>query len=236
VRREDDRVTRWLKKNWRDPNWESATFVRAMLLARMVNWPPTLELIGYPKRWDSQKIIATIEQAAEVGKAWGAAYVITTCGKQMSKPLYVVENVCRAVPLGWPLHTGPNTLEALSNSLRAIDGLGAGFLAAQVVADLKNTPLLANAKDWWTWAIPGPGSRRGLAKYFNSIVTPNDHQWQEGLKIVIAETQPLVTKEIGMVHAQDWQNCLCEYDKWRRVKDGEGRPKSKYSPEGAYQA
>ena len=28
--------------------------------------------------------------------------------------------------------------------------------------------------------------------------------------------------------AQDVQNCLCEFDKYERVRLGEGRPKSKY--------
>jgi hypothetical protein len=31
------------------------------------------------------------------------------------------------------------------------------------------------------------------------------------------------------LHAQDLQNCLCEFDKYERVRLGEGRPKAKYN-------
>jgi hypothetical protein len=32
----------------------------------------------------------------------------------------------------------------------------------------------------------------------------------------------------------DIQNCLCEFDKYERVRLGEGRPRSYYKPETAY--
>ncbi len=34
-------------------------------------------------------------------------------------------------------------------------------------------------------------------------------------------------ERIGLhgLHAQDLQNCLCEFDKWMRVRLGEGKPK-----------
>ena len=31
-----------------------------------------------------------------------------------------------------------------------------------------------------------------------------------------------------MIHAQDLQNCLCEFDKYERVRLNEGRPRSNY--------
>jgi hypothetical protein len=234
VRREDDRVTRWLKKYWRDPYWEHPNFIPAMLLARMVNWPPTLEAIGFPEKWDSKAIVDIIHDVASRGKAWTSAYVITTCGKRVDKAVYVVEGVCgaaRAIP-----RPGPDaTLQAVWTKLRAIDGLGAGFLAAQVVADLKYTPILEDAPDWWSWAVPGPGSRRGINRYFNEHPDHpmTDEVWKDALDVMISEVQPILPKAVGRLHAQDWQSVMCEYSKWKRIKEG-GRGKQRYKPSNEY--
>jgi alpha-glutamyl/putrescinyl thymine pyrophosphorylase clade 1 len=238
VRREDDRVTRWLAKNWRLPYKDHPNLTVAMLLARMINWPPTLEAIGFPDKWEPERIVDHIHACQDLGKAWTSAYVITTCGKRMDKAVYVVQTVCQAV-YSAGLHPLPGgSLQAFWTRLRGIDGLGAGFIAAQVVADLKNTPdnPLAKAEDWWTWAVPGPGSRRGLNRYFyhDHNTTISDHDWYKGLQVIIQETQPLVLAKVGRIHAQDWQNVLCEWDKYERVRNGEGRPRQRYSPTIAY--
>ena len=233
VRREDDKVTRWLKKHWRDPYWKHKNFVPAMILARMVNWPPTLEAIGFPETWSERHIVQTINRQKMLGKAWTGAYVITTCGQAMDKALYVVQTAGQAVGLP-PYHPGPDlTLQAVWTSLRGHDGLGAGFIAAQVVADLKNTPLLADAPDWWTWAAPGPGSRRGINRYFGLALKHHmgDDEWLSRLHEMIDAVTPMTGLKL---HAQDWQNVMCEFDKWQRAKRGEGRPRSLYRPDNSY--
>ena len=235
VQREDDKVTRWLKKYWRDPYWQHPNFIPAMILARMVNWPPTLARIGFPEMWYEQTIIDTIHECAMDGKAWTGAYVITTCGRPMDKATYVVGTAAQALAMPTYQPRPENTLDGLWTSLRGHDGLGAGFIAAQVVADVKYTPLLQNAPDWWTWAVPGPGSRRGLNRYFGDPINQkwSLENWQEGLAYMIDEVQPLLPNH-GPYHAQDWQNVMCEFDKWMRVRKGEGRPRSRYTPDTSY--
>jgi len=231
VRREDDKVTRWLKKHWRDPYWDYRTFVPAMILARMVNWPPTLKYVGFPKEWDDGHIVASIQECATRGKAWTGAYVITTCGVSMDKAEYVVRTASQALAMP-PYHTSRvNSLEGLWTSLKGIQGLGAGFLAAQVVADLKYTPLFKYAPDWWTFAAPGPGSRRGVNRYFALPLHTklSNQEWLRHLRLIVNDQ-----KEHIKLHAQDWQNVMCEYDKYVRVKKGEGRPRSRYTPDQSY--
>lgn len=235
VQREDDKVTRWLKKYWRDPYWQDSHFIPAMILARMVNWPPTLTEIGFPEVWDDDHIVQTIHSVQSRGKAWTGAYVITTCGARMDKALYVVQTASQALAMP-PYHPRPeNTLDGLWTSLRGLDGLGAGFLAAQVVADVKYTPLFKNAPDWWTFAVPGPGSRRGLNRYLDRELNASwpEQTWKGGLDRMIKEVTPLLP-DLGPYHAQDWQNVMCEFDKWMRVRLGEGRPRSLYKPDTAY--
>ena len=88
----------------------------------------------------------------------------------------------------------------------------------------------------WTdknsWAPIGPGSRRGMNRICNRpIDTPlKKEQFQDELielKSALAERLPhLITDRM---EAHDYQNCLCEIDKYCRVLLNEGkRPKQKY--------
>lgn len=236
VRREDDKVTRWVKKHWRDPYSGHPNMVMAMLLARMVNWPPTLHHIGFPKVWHPQRVIDAIHSME--GKAWSAAYIVSTCGESMDKAAYVVRTVnLLQGRAGYYPRTG-DTLAAVWTRLCGIKGLAAGFIAAQVVADLKydlQNPL-SDASDWWTWAVPGPGSKRGLNRFCNRPTNApwKLKEWQDCLAQMIDQVAPHVVGG-GRIHAQDWQNTMCEYDKYMRVKLGEGVPRKGYAPETAYE-
>lgn len=239
VRREDDKVTRWLKKNWRDPYQGHENMVPAMLLARMVNWPPTLAAIGFPEKWDDEQIISRIQAHAETGaKTWSGAYIVSTCGQPMDKARYVVETVCGwAVGPHYQPHPG-DTLAAVWTRLCTINGLGAGFLAAQVVADLKHCDkYLLQAEDWGTWAASGPGSRRGLNRYFGAALDSRwkGDQWLEHLHKMMAKVAPLLPSHIEPISAQDYQNVMCEFDKYQRVVEQRGRPRSKYKPDNSYE-
>jgi hypothetical protein len=229
VRREDDEVTKWIAKHWRDPNATDPNLPRAMTLARLVNWPPTLAAIGYPYEWNPKKIAETIQHCEAKGKAWSSAYIVSTNGKPINKAVYVALVVSNGV-LSYPTLTqGVNSLQALYNGLVGCMGLGS-FMAAQVVADVKNAKggPLAAALDWRTWAAKGPGSIRGLRRYF-----PDGLPSQEfivNLRLMVAEVRPHVPKAVQHICMQDWQNVMCEFDKYTRAKNGEGRPKADYRP------
>jgi hypothetical protein len=243
VRREDDAVTAWLSENWRDEYAKHVNLTVAMVLARLINWPPTLRKIGFPGWWDSEYIgesIKKMHKRADAGKkVWSSAYVVTTCGKKMDKAAYVFNNVCADV-VKKDIHPEKgDTLESFWNRLRQVDGLGAGFLAAQVVADLKNTPgnHLAKAEDWWTWATPGPGSRRGVNRFYEWSVGRKltDDAWLMKMLQIKRVTGAMLPKRLlTTMCMQDWQNCMCEFDKYERVRHGEGRPKQNYRPTTEY--
>lgn len=229
VRREDDKVTRWIAHNWRNPHVGSPLFVAAVVLARMVNWPPTLTKIGYPEPWDTDSIVAKIQACEKVGKAWSSAYIVSTNGRAINKALYVVRDVCRPVAKAWHGHPASNTLAAYYDKLRGFNGLGS-FMAGQVVADLKNAPAyrLSTASDWWTWATHGPGSLRGLTAYHGERISKED--FRPALAQMIKEVLPLILGNVKPMCAQDWQNVMCEYSKYVKTKEGYGRPKADYTP------
>lgn len=233
VHREDDKVTRWIAKNWRDVNAKDPELTLAMVAARMINWPDTLAEIRFPQghhidQWLSHgKMIIRERQAAGL-KAWTSAYTISTCGRTMLKENYVFDHVLSAVQyLNLSALYEGTKLEVAFKTLRQVDGLGS-FLSAQVIADLKNTPghPLSKAPDFWTWSAPGPGSLRGLTAYFGHNVS--ERYYQTHIEQCYNEVRPHLYEYVGPLHMQDFQNCLCEFSKFMRVKEGDGRVRNRY--------
>lgn len=232
VRREDDRVTRWIAENWRNPNCAAPNFIQAMVLARLVNWPETLEAIGYPSPFSAEQFVSNlrhITERAPGAKLWTSAYTISTCGKRMDKPTYVA-SVVEAV--GEETFSDFTLLAGLHRGLMLVPGLGS-FLAAQVVADVKNTPghPLQTAADWHTWAAPGPGSLRGLTVFYGRNITA--HNFDNHIRQAWELTKPLLPTHLQNLHMQDFQNCLCEFSKYIRIKEGDGRARNRYRPGAA---
>lgn len=225
VHREDDRVTRWLRANWLvdDRNYEFA-----MVLARLVNRPSTLEFIGYPYTHNHDWVGRVSKALEECSPFWGNAYVVTTHGQRMDKGQYLI-GVLQGAHRVLPLNGVAGTCAAYWRALQGLEGF-ASFMAAQVVADLKNTSFhpLAHAMDWHTFAAPGPGSLRGLAWYFGESTFPKG-QFQDGIEEVRANLEDSCNELIHKICNQDLQNCLCEYDKYMRVSRGTGRSKRKYN-------
>jgi hypothetical protein len=206
-----------------------------MVLARMLNWPPSLQYVGYQHQHDPHTLIKLLEERAERREQiWSGAYIITTHGLPLAKATYLAENVLEGVYRGIEglrnacRGRGPApTLSGAHRALMQFEGLGS-FLAAQVVADLKNTPghPMQKAEDWWSFVAPGPGSLRGL-NWFHGEKTRNGFLWE------FLECREYVDEHLNHTLVpkfcnQDLQNALCEYDKMMRVRNGTGRSKRNY--------
>lgn len=235
--RELDTVTQWIAHNWRDPHKTDSNVWFAMAMARLVNWPETMAELGYPTEFNATSFITTMNRRKAQGKkVFSGAYIVSTNGRTMDKAEYLAKFV-----LG-PLWADRDSIRPAKNSrledfhekLMNYDGMGS-FLAGQVIADTKYSPLLAESPDWWTFAAAGPGSKRGLNRVFGY---PTDHpwaknSWYEHLMILRPEiTKLLAESRMPAMHAQDLQNCLCEFDKMERVRLGEGKPRSGYPGRG----
>ena len=217
VRREDDTVTRWIRDYWNQPNDPPWKFV----LGRMLNLPETLQhLCGMPKA-DMKARVKELRSQGQ--KIFTSAYTISTCGKSMDKLDYVFDHVVGNVML----LRNPDTVwcRDMQDYLTCVDGLGT-FLAAQVVADMKNTAghPLHQAPDWWTFSAPGPGSLRGLEAFWGRKIAPTGYQ--NALAGAWAYTQPQLPPSLQRLHMQDFQNTMCEYSKYIRIREG-GRARNK---------
>lgn len=218
VRREDDRVTKELRKVVHDAQVPLAQLPYAYTLARLFNRASTLGLVLACVQ-NRHNWLPVLKRHRDAGHLiFHVAYVVSTCGKAMDKLDYV-DGVANAVKL---LDVPTDSLLSAFNTLRSIDGLGS-FLAGQVVADLKNDRYLAEAHDWHSFSCMGPGSKKGLEYIFDKPVSEKSYQYcLDALKTALPEDIRAMK-----IHDQDLQNCLCEFSKfWRITNKMPGRTRT----------
>jgi hypothetical protein len=233
VRREHDKVTKWIATNFRTPNADDPNLWFAMTVARFVNKPETLARLGYPTNgWDREHFKRTLR--AINGSAFGAAYVIPNGGAKKPKIDYVADDILHPLWKGRE-HLVPKpgiSLQTYCDRLTQFNGVG-GFYAGQIIADLKYVEPMRSARDWMTFAVSGPGSENGLNRVFGREPKRkwSNSDWQNAFRRFEAAIRPeLEHIGLGDLHGQDLQNCLCEISKYWRALNGEGRPKRRYSP------
>jgi len=221
VSREHDRVTRWFALNWRQPKyWQEKNFVPAIILGRTINWPDTLEELGFPILWSKERVFECLESRKARGvKVYTGAYMVSQYGSRSPKNILVTDNANEYFTRPPHIHY---TLEDTFNTLVEYNGVGS-FMAGQVLADLKRTSILRDAPDWYTWASLGPGSSRGLNRLYDRPINFQPSQ-EDGLE----EMRELASQLKTNLCLQDIQNCLCEFDKYMRTKLGQGVPRGRY--------
>jgi len=242
VRREDDRVTRWINDNIRQPYQYDLNLWFMLAMARHFNLPATLQYIidndlmpteenGFKHKRMAGKLNGRmIDQPV-----FNAAYIINAAGALASHTK--VDHVCQTVLYSlWkdrdklvPLLS--SSVQEATEALMTYPGMGS-FMAYQVVTDLTWCPQwLSNAPDINTWAAIGPGSKRGINRLLGRPV--RDHMTiPEGLDTMLwlhanqlkYLDDSVFTKPIRL---NDIQNCLCEFDKYSRALNNEGTPKRK---------
>ncbi|MET4493532.1 nucleotide kinase domain-containing protein [Bradyrhizobium sp. LA7.1] len=234
VRREHDAVTRHIATTWREPNAGDPNLWFAMTLARFINLPETLDELGYPVSWDRELFVSVLSSRMRRGdRVFGPAYVIPNGGSSKPKIDYLADNILNRL---WRArdHMPPEqgvTLAAYCARLMHFDGIGS-FMAAQVLADLKYVEPLRSAADWTSFAISGPGSRRGLNRVMNR---PPDAPWIEpAWRRAFGRFEEAIRPELqriglGDLHCQDLQNCLCEIDKYLRCALGQSANSDRHS-------
>ena len=109
-----------------------------------------------------------------------------------------------------------------------------GFQSAQNIACIKYCPPFLEARDWWTWAYSGDGSRRGLNRLLGRAVDArwDEDAWlREARKAREALLPRLMAAGVPKLHLQDFQNLLCDHvDKYARVAHEGGKLKRGFRP------
>lgn len=227
VRRMDDKVSQWLLNNWYEPNFGHRNMLVAVGLARFINNPASLGLVGFPKRWKPERIKRILRDYKRQGNVvFNAAYMVRGNDGE-DKIDSVVSHYVEAIR---KVDVDSSSLEQTHGGLCECYGMGS-FMAGQIVADLRwAVPGTWEDKD--NWAPIGPGSRRGMNRLLglHSKNPMNQETFLGNLTEVIFKLSGLgLTPGLNApLEAHDYQNCFCEYDKYTRALLGEGRPKQRY--------
>ncbi len=246
VRREDDRVTVWVRKHIREPFADDPNLWFMLAIARWINWPDTLDELmraGFGAWPDDVRF--SLDRMSEVlnrrearkDKVFTGAYTINAPAKKgASKIDYVTETVLgdvwrsrgrvAGVLEGQRGLLSQPTLRAAHAELLRYHGWGE-FMAYQVVVDLRFTRYLIGAADITTWAAAGPGTIRGLNRIAGRRADSPLPQWTalHEMRALYATIQ----QETGVaMDFSDVPNILCETDKYLRVLNGEGAPRALY--------
>ena len=243
VRRMDDRVSCELFTRWYQQDADRQTSLAAAVLGRLINWPESLLEIseGAPFRIEHLQQAGPVlrGRAARGEKVFTGAYLIppgrpARGGVALSK----IEHVIGLAEL-FAVESYSTITESMRGTWSQIitwDGMGS-FLAGQVVADLVHLEPGRQWSDAPTWAPIGPGSARGLNRLRgiakDKPVSQDD--FERLLPDLIQVLRPridTVWRDRGL-QAMDIQNCLCEFDKYRRLQLGEGKVRARYDGAGA---
>lgn len=233
VRRMDDKVSKWLYENWYQPHFDYPNMLVACALARFINLPESLELIGFPLTFGASRIKRKVRQRKESGEnVFNGAYIVS--GKSgRDKIESVVDYYVK------PLHANKlqkkidtDSMEETHALIQGCFGFGS-FMAGQVTADLR-WALSGSWSDRNSWAPIGPGSRRGMNRLLESVVNTPIPQvdFDTLLTRLIADLSVALPDNIGeRLEAMDYQNCLCEFDKYERTLFEGRRPKAIFRSE-----
>lgn len=229
VHREDDAVTKWVRENWNMPGDKAWKFA----LGRLINYVPTLDWILRMPHDTLTQVSEQLKFRRQMGeKVFTSVYTISTCGEKIDKIDYVmrlVRDIADTEAASPWNGTGPyDSLDQTARWLKMFQGLG-DFLSGQIIADMKNTVghPLHRAPDWWNWCAPGPGSIKGLKCFFpGRRITPAS--FRDNMDKCRSLVNFLLPNYIPIISAQDFQNCLCEFSKYYRVKYECGHVRNRY--------
>ncbi len=230
VRRMDDRVSRWLLDEWYVSHRGHRNMAAACAVGRFVNQPSSLELLtemvfcdGEPD-WEGMKD-ALRSRKNDGEKLFNAAYIGAGLhGKDRVESImdcYARNSAAAGVDA--------ESLRSTYDRLNEQFGVGP-FMAGQITADLR----WAVAGEWLDkdeWGPRGPGSIRGLNRLYGLRLGAGMSQqtFDQYFADYLREARKIFPKSLdARLEAIDYENCLCEFDKYMRAINGEGSPKQLY--------
>jgi hypothetical protein len=232
VFRELDATTVWFKKNIREPMADDPDVAMATIIFRWFNLINSGRLLlkhDLLKNWDSAKCYNVLEKENQ----WvTGAYIIKT-PNGMNK----LEGVCWAIDQIFKdgnkfmdqIHEAKDSLQKLWNVLLPYPYMGP-FMAYEVVTDWRHTWVGRDANDILTWANPGPGAKRGLHRIHGRNINkavPYE-QYVKEMQEILEVSPNHLEGHMPPLEMREVEHTLCEFDKYERVRNGEGKPRSIY--------
>tara|TARA_R110002020_G_scaffold213289_4_gene420024 strand:+ start:842 stop:1681 length:840 start_codon:yes stop_codon:yes gene_type:complete len=232
--RENDKTTIWFREHIRDPlKYEEEVFMATVIFRwfNLIETGETLLKHDLHIEWDPEKAFQVILPQ----KKWitGAYMIKSPTGKNK------IRGICETITIIWCdrfrfLDKCPwGSLEQMWERLLGYPFLGP-FLAYELVTDLRHTYIGGLAQDIDTWANAGPGAMRGLNRIHDRPLkfTSKKHDWCAEMRELLDLAVKYTTFSRPAFELRDIEHSLCEFDKYERVRLGQGQPRSKYTWEG----
>lgn len=242
VKRENDRTTRWMREFWTGPNElrPGGEIVFNCALFRYFGTSEFAAAAGWQRYWDPNALVALAKQRQkEKKRVFTGAYIIPTLGYRGSKAEAVAHLIL--TPL-WDRRDVISRIaeesgrwEITATYMRKLPGFGGtGFMTKEVLQDLMHTPVLGHAKDRDTWCPAGPGARRGLNRIWGRPIALNRSESAciDEMVELLDLSRVYLPNHMPNLELHDIQFQLCEFDKYERVRLGQGRPRSLYKLDG----
>jgi hypothetical protein len=236
--REHDKVTKWFRRNIRGvyPYQKSSKVIFATICFRWFNWPPTGRILlqnNLLLKWNCEKAVKLLK---EQDRVFTGAFNISNSGSTKPKVNRVCEDYITPV---WEDRQRliaylreATTLEEAHKRIKLYPGLGgSGFMAYEVVCDLRYTSILNRATDKMTWSNPGPGAKRGLNRLLDrNLKSPiSKDEWIAESNRLLRTVNRRILPQLPRFEAREIEHSLCEYDKYERVLFNQGQSKRKYN-------
>lgn len=258
VFRELDAVTVWIRQQIREPFADSPHLWFLLCVARIFNWPLTLDALLYVKalptelndQYDAEKLYGVVNEFRLDGiKRYTGAYMLRGPSRGgawerdglNNKDWYYAKGVLGGIWAASARFGAPHTYastQGFTLALAAQMGFGR-FMAYEVACDLHHTRMLANAPDRNTWAHAGLGAVRGLNRLLgHASKRPMKRaealrHMRELLTMANGDESSLGLHVPRPLELRDIEHSLCETDKYLRVKLGEGRPRQLFAGGGS---
>lgn len=243
VFRQDDTVTIWIKDNLLTPLTASVlewNLLPVMCAARLINRVETLDALKdilLEEGWHSVACKAKLRDLRKAGRplVTGAYMIRTPHGMDKIDGLdAILRPIQRAAKERGFEPT--KTLQAQHAAIKQFPFMG-DFYAYEVVTDLSYA---IEYFDHYSWASAGPGAVRGLGRVFHGA--PKFWVRSERQQPRYNALMEQLLKESHRQWPTDWpcwdmrtvEHTLCEFDKYERVRLGEGEPKQLYKHEPAH--
>jgi hypothetical protein len=223
---------------------------------RLFNWPETYDALYYnvpdlhkrerdvqsgklkPQRWNLKKALAVLKERRDAHEQlFTGAYIITNLGRP--EPKYEV--IATALDQIWQQRKQltrairkRRTMEGAVEVLSTIPTIG-GFIGYEIACDLRHTRLLADARDINSWANPGPGAKRGIHRLIcgKAKLPGAKPNYQKAMRRLLKLSPKYLQKHVKdcewPFEMREIEHSLCEFDKYMRVKNGEGKPRSRFT-------
>jgi len=209
-----------------------------MILFRAFNRASTFDLLARYKdgMTRTRKMKQILHKAADRGEQiFTGAYIITNAGSSDSK----IDLMCDALGVQyrarqriWEHMLADGTMEGCTKILTQYPMQGP-FTAYEVICDMRyQKGMLDKAPDRKKWANLGPGARRGINRIVGGKKKPNvfhtTAEYVEFMQELLKTSPQYRAKHVPPMEMREIEHSLCEFDKWLRVYNNEGRPRAIY--------